>query len=291
MANSGFRRILIATDGTDSADAALDVAASVALMSEQPLLRVVHVWRLELHHRHGTGDMQLRRNAEALLDRAVGRLNAAGAGADRELARSDPGHVAPAVAEAARRFQADLVIVGSRGLTGWQALLHHSVSHSLMGSLDCPLMIVRAQSGSAPDKPKRVMLAVGADNDVGPAVRAAAAAASHRAGSKVLVVHVVLAGETAQRIAFVESAEHAQKTIDDAVSMLREAGVESEGWVLRPGYIAVAVADAAARWEADIVVMGPARSGALVGFVFESVTHALLRETETPLLIAEKSPV
>lgn len=268
---------MIATDGSDSADAALDVAASVALVSEQPQVRVVHVWRLEVHHRHGIWDTELRRSAEKLLGHSVGRLCKLGVEADTELERSDELHVAPAIVEAARRFQADLAVVGSRVLSDWHALVQHGIGHNLMASLDCPLLAVRATAGSVAHQPKRVLLALGAHDDVESAVRAAAAAA-HGDGSKVLVIDV--AGEREH------PAENARRTVDLAIDMLLESGISADGWVLRPGAVAEEVADAATRWSADVVAMGPARSGDVSSVLFESVTQELLRETAVPVMVA-----
>lgn len=271
-----FRRILIVTDGSDSADSALDVAASLALVSEQAQVRVVHVWRLEVHHRHGIWDTELRRSAEELLGHAVVRLRELGVEADTELERSDELHVAPAIVEAARRFQADLVVVGSRGFSNWRALLHQSVGHELMAHLECPLLLVRAWPAAA-EHPKRILVAIGDDDEVGSEV-AVAAAAAHPDGSKVLVVHLLTPG-----------AESKRETVDRAIDTLSEAGIEADGWLLRPGPVADAIADAAGRWGADIVVMGPARPGDVGSLLFESVIHDLLRETSPPVLVAARS--
>ena len=77
-------------------------------------------------------------------------------------------------------------------------------------------------------------------------------------------------------------AESKRESVDRAIDMLSEAGVEADGWLLRPGPVADAIADAAGRWGADMVVMGPARIGDVGGVLFESVTHELLREAALP---------
>ncbi|HEV2139816.1 MAG TPA: universal stress protein, partial [Candidatus Dormibacteraeota bacterium] len=59
----------------------------------------------------------------------------------------DNGHIAEALAEAADQYHADLVVVGSRGLSDWQSLvLAHSVSHQLLTKVDCPVLIVKGPS-------------------------------------------------------------------------------------------------------------------------------------------------
>jgi nucleotide-binding universal stress UspA family protein len=284
--NSGFSRILLATDGSDESQAATAAAATFA-RDAGAVVRVVHVWNLELKHRHGAWDMELRSDAEALIHETVGRLRAQGIEAEGAICRSDNDHIAAAVAEAARQFAADLIVVGSRGLTNWQALLRHSVSHQVLSNVDCPVLIVRAMPDPARDE-RRVLLAVAGGDDVEPATRAAIAAAAGAPGSRVLVLHVPLDVRAAQGFAYVERDEEVQGTLDRALLMLREAGVAAESMVPAPDSVGRAVADTAAAWHADVIVIESARLTDLGGMLFASVTHDLLHLTKTPVLVAER---
>src|SRR5579864_4348849 len=143
MANQGFARILLATDGSEQATAAVGVTRSFALASSASVL-VVHVWNLEVHHRHGVWDVEVRTEADALLKATVESLHEAGIEADGLISRADHNHIAAAIAEAARTFKADLVVVGSRGLSDWASIVEHSTTHQLLSCVDCPLLIVRA---------------------------------------------------------------------------------------------------------------------------------------------------
>src|SRR5450759_5534760 len=183
----GFNRILLATDGSEQAEAAVD--ATIALGRLQTAeVRVVHVWNLEVHQRHGHWDVEVRSEAQHLLDATVERLIRAGVRAEGAILRADSGHIAAAVAVAAKQFDADLVVVGSRGLSNWQSMLKHSVSHQLLSALDCPLLIVRSRTATAGSR-RGALLAIAGGQDIGPAARAAIAAAASP-GSQVLVVHV-----------------------------------------------------------------------------------------------------
>src|SRR5579864_8192094 len=133
MKNPGFNRILLATDGSEHATAAVGVTSSFARASGAAV-RVVHVWNLEVHHRHGVWDVETRSEAGQLISQAVKRLRALGVDADGEISRADNDHVGSAIAGVARQFSADLVVVGSRGLTEWQAMLRHSVSHDVLSA-------------------------------------------------------------------------------------------------------------------------------------------------------------
>ena len=285
MKNNGFSKILLATDGSDESQAA---TAAVAMLARDSgaVVRVVHVWNLEVHHRHGVWDVEMRSEADGLIRETVDRLRAQGIQAEGAICRSDNDHIAAAVAEAARQFGADLIVVGSRGLSNWQALLRHSVSHQVLSNVDCPVLIVRAMPDTTHGE-RRVLLAVAGGDDVEPATRAAIAAAG-APGSRVLVLHVPLDVSSAQGFAYVERDEEIRTTLDRALRMLKDAGVAAESMVPAPDSVGRAVADTAAAWHADVIVIESARLSDLGGLLFASVTHDLLHLTKTPVLVAER---
>jgi nucleotide-binding universal stress UspA family protein len=287
MKNQSFGRILLATDGSGQADAATNAAASLALACSAQV-RVLHVWSLEVHHREGVWDVETHREADALIDEAVKRLRALGVDASGQISRSDQNHVAAAIAQAAKDFQADLVVVGSRGLSDWQALLRHSVSHELLSTLDSPVLVVRGAEAPLVHRAQRVLLAIAGGDDLEPAVQAAIAAAS-APGSTVIVLHVAMAFVGAQGFSYVETDEEIAATLDRATTMLKAAGVESETIVAEPTAVARAVADTAAHERADIIVIGSSRMGDLPSLIFGSVTHQLLRAATKPVLVAERT--
>src|SRR5580704_10672025 len=125
-----LERILLATDGSDAARAAVDATIALA-KSPTVKVRVAQVWNLELRHAHGQRDVEVRGEAGRLVDATVERLFRAGLIAEREICRADAAHVAAAIACAAKAFEADLVVVGSRGLADWQLLTSDSGSDQI----------------------------------------------------------------------------------------------------------------------------------------------------------------
>lgn len=287
MNSQGFRQIVLATDGSEQSEAALDVAASFAKASGAPV-RVVHVWNLEVHHRHGVWDVEMRSEAEKLITEAVLSLRTKGVEADGEITRADQDHVAAAVGEVARQCNADLVVVGSRGLSDWQSITQHSVSHKLLTSVDCPVLVVREKPSGGAHSGQRVLVAIAGGDDVEPAVRTAIAAAI-APGSKVLVLHVVQALIGSMGFAYVEQDAEVQATIDKATAMFERAGIPVEARVSEPGPVAPIVADMAQKWHADVVVIGSSRLSDVGSLVFGSVTHGLLRVSDRPVLVAERA--
>src|ERR1700730_7518704 len=166
-----FERILLATDGSDAARAAVDATIALA-KSPTVKVRVAQVWNLELRHAHGQRDVEVRGEAGKLVDATVERLFRAGVIAEREICRADSTHVAAAIACAAKVFEADLVVIGSRGLSDWGSLTQHSVTQQMICGLDCPVLMVRA--GASINRSK-VLLALTTGDDLEPNVRAAVA--------------------------------------------------------------------------------------------------------------------
>jgi len=289
MTNPGFRRILLATDGTSEAEAAARLATALAETSAAAV-RVVHVWTLEVHHRHGIWDVEMRSEAEKMVAGAVERLRTLGVTADSRLARADENHVGAAIAEAAREYDADLVVVGSRGLSDWRSMfVQHSVGHRVLCAVDCPVLFVREAGASIFHEPSRVLLAIAGGDDVAPGVRAAIAAAS-TPGSKVMAAHVVQAVFSPDGSSYVESEDEIQNTVETAASMVEAAGIAAETEVAAPGPVAHAIAAMAWRWQADIIVIGSSRMSDVASIIFGSVTHDLLRTTRAPVLAAERVP-
>jgi nucleotide-binding universal stress UspA family protein len=286
MESHGFRRILLATDGTPQAEAAAHLAAALA-QSAGATVRVVHCWSLEVHHRHGGREVEMRSEADKLIADSVDRLRALGLEADGQVIRAETAHIGAAIANSVRTFEADLLVVGSRGKSDWRALFEHGVSNQVLTSVNCPVLVVREDSASMLQEPTRVLLAVAGGDDVVPAARAAIAAA-WAPGSKVLVAHVAQALISVDG-AYVESDEEIQSTIDRAARLLKEAGTATETTVAGHGPVARVIAQIAAQWQADVIVIGSSRLGNLGSIMFGSVTHDLIRETRRPVLVAERS--
>ena len=287
MKTNTFDRILLATDGSGPAEAAADVAASFARAAGAKVL-VLHVWNLEVHHRHGVWDVEARTEAKTLIDQTVARLRAYGAEAEGDISHADTQHVAAAVTEAARQYQADLVVVGSRGLSDWQSLLAHSVSHELLTATDCPLLMVRGPSFGPNQEAQRILLAIAGEEDLNQTVKAAIAAA-HAPRSEVLVLHVAQAIVAGEGFGYVEPDEECQATVARAVAALREAGVTASSMVAPAGPVVQSIVQTADNLQADVIVIGSSRMGDLGSILFGSVAHGLLRSTERPVLVGGRN--
>lgn len=287
MQSRKFGRILVATDGSEPSQTAVSVASTFARVAGASV-HVVHVWNLEVHHRHGAWDVESRAEARQLIDSAVDRLRGLGIDADGEILHADTHHIAAAVGDAARTFGADLIVIGSRGLSDWQSLLSTpSVSHEILTKVECPVLVVRGPSRSPDHGAQRVLLAVAGD-EIEASVDAAIAAAA-APGSTVLVIHVPISIFSPSGYAYLEPDEEMAATLGRATKLLSDAGLPVESMLTHDGPVAQTVLEAAAKWRADIIVIGSSRMGDLGSILLGSVTHNLLHSSDRPVLIAERA--
>ena len=142
--------IVIGIDHSDGAKAALRFALQEAHL-RQATLRAVHAWQFAylgapgiegtLPHA-GNEFEQLHSAAEAALDATLQEVAADGEGIEieRRLVQGTPAAV---LVNESR--DADLLVVGSRGLGGFAQLLLGSVSQQCAHHAECPVVIVRAK--------------------------------------------------------------------------------------------------------------------------------------------------
>lgn len=286
-ATNGFKRIVLTTDGSEQAEAAVEATIALGTPSSAEVL-VVHVWNLEVFDHDGRWDVETRREAAGLVEKTVTTLREGGMAAKPRIYQASRDQVAATIGRAAREFDADLVVLGSRGLSDWQSIFKHSVSHQVLSAVDCPVLVVREQLPLDSSAPRRVLLAIAGGDDVAPGVRAAVAAAQGP-GAEVMVVHVAQAIFGPQGFAYVESADEIKATMASALGILKGAGIRAEGVVAHASPVADSVAEIAANWKADIIVVGSSRLGDLGALLLGSVSHRLLHATGRPVLVAERT--
>jgi nucleotide-binding universal stress UspA family protein len=286
-ATKGFKRILLATDGSEEAEAAVEATIALSSGSSAEAL-VVHVWNLEVFQLDGRWGVEGRDEAARLVAKTVATLRERGMAAEPRIYQADSDKVAATIGLAAREFKADLVVLGSRGLSDWQSIIKHSVSHQVLSAVDCPVLVVRERLAVDVREPRRVLIAIAGGDDVAPCVRAAIAAAQ-APRCEVMVVHVAQAIFAAQGFAYVESSEEIQATMASALGILKDAGVMARGVVAHTSPVAEAVAGVARSWKADIIVVGSSRMGDLGSLLLGSVSHSLLHGTARPVLVAERT--
>ena len=145
-----FKKIVWATDGSESADKALDVAKLLVQESGGELV-AVHCEEFTLPGKGG-GSLSVAANEDDLrakIDQQVAALSGNGMTVSLERARAKVGGAAHAIAEAAASHQSDAIVVGTRGLTPIGGLLVGSMTQRLLHVSPCPVIAVPTRAKNA----------------------------------------------------------------------------------------------------------------------------------------------
>ena len=145
MAEGGFRVIVAGTDGSTLAEVALAHAARIAAQDGAALHVVcafpdASAFRERLRSSARTDPIDLRTVAEDTLARAKAHVADQGLEAQTHLLEGDP---AEELIKQAQELGADLLVVGSRGLSRVERITMGSVSHKIFHHAPCTVMVVK----------------------------------------------------------------------------------------------------------------------------------------------------
>lgn len=140
-----MQSIIVGTDGSPSAEVAVRRAIEVAKGSGA----VVHLvtafpdvpsYRERIASSAKRDPINLGEVAESVLARAAGEFTSQGVDVETSAREGDAAQV---ILDVAQEQKADLIVVGARGLTGFERFLLGSVSSKLSHHAPCSVMIVR----------------------------------------------------------------------------------------------------------------------------------------------------
>ncbi len=291
-------RVLIAYDGSEGATEAIALAESIAWPSES-LIRVVTViepilMAMSGPWERGAGytpelDAMITDSANDMMRKAVDRLKSSGRSVDGQVLR---GRAASAIADDARDFHADLIIVGSRGHGAIASLLLGSVSGEVVDHAPCPVLVARNAT---------VHNVVFATDESTTARRAEEILAGWQifAGTPIRVVSVAevihpwttgIAPTMYQQALDAYAADLREAKVEhermaaDAAARLRERGrvVEAE---MREGDAAVEIVAVATEQSADLIVLGSRGRTGLSRLMLGSVARNVVSGSTASVLI------
>ena len=290
---SGIRRrrpVVAGVDGSQSALAAVGWAAAEAARRRLPLrLVAAHTWPAG----GLVGDPGLGVDPRAVLrDMVLGNLTAAAAAASAaasglavEQAEVDGD---PAAVLAGESEQAELVVLGDRGLGGFTGLLLGSVAVALSARAACPVVVVRgAETDPAVPRPEPVVVGVDGSPGSTAALDFAVEAAVLR-GVPLVAVHAwrdVLVDATMAPLVDWDAVESDERE----VLAERLAGIRTTypDLVVRK----LVVRDRPARAlvdesrSAQLVVVGSRGRGGVQGLLLGSVSQQLLHHAHCPVAV------
>jgi nucleotide-binding universal stress UspA family protein len=144
-----FERILVSVDSSADSDKAVRVTADLARRYSAQVV-VVHGRDLRVVPPPATGtpmpprsfDLESEEEARKIVDDAVEALRKDGVEAQGEVLTTR-GHIADHILDAARVMDADLIVLGSRGMSRFYQMVIGSVANKIIQLASCPVLLVR----------------------------------------------------------------------------------------------------------------------------------------------------
>lgn len=150
------KRIFVAIDGSATAQAALVEAIQFAKLPGMSLCIGTVIDASPLgQNSMGMGALidvdqvkaDMRKAADTLLDQAAAKAEAAGLAPYRILIESDKKRIAELIVDAAKQWDADLIVIGTHGRRGFERLVMGSVAENLVRIATTSLFLVRKKAG------------------------------------------------------------------------------------------------------------------------------------------------
>ncbi len=294
-------RILLAVDGSVSADRALDLVAALP-WRDGGRVRIVSVAPSRAEVLGVPWSLAATTDALETEDAALALHRSALAAAEHELrsVRSDlviepvllRGRPASLIVDEARAMPADLVVIGHRGHGLWESALLGSVSAEVVDHAPCPVLVAR-------------------DDRIGPVILADDGSTHARAAESMMTECPLFAGLPITVVSVVEDgfpdavavapllytdaieayalgALTEKKTVEAdcqaAVQRLRDAGLDAEA-VVREGDPAHEIVAVARARQAGVIVIGTRGQTGLRRLILGSVARNVLLHAPCSVLI------
>lgn len=142
-----FEKIVLAVDTPDQARGAVAAAIDLATKSKGEIL-LVHVHDVGLVSRESY-DLETQDDARLLTRALLDVVAERGVAARCELRAAKTVNIADEILAAAKGFEADTIVLGSRGLGDFAGLLLGSVAHRVIQLAACPVVVARTPIAAA----------------------------------------------------------------------------------------------------------------------------------------------
>lgn len=136
-----FERILVAVDGSPKSEKTILIALDMAERYGS-IVTIVHVREYE---RYEGSDVDLGPPvpAEELVSDVLVRFRDKGIEAHGEIRRVSSGNTPEQIVEVAGTAEAELIVLGSRGMSEWKSLVLGGVANKVVQHATCPVLLVR----------------------------------------------------------------------------------------------------------------------------------------------------
>lgn len=301
LESDSLSTIVVATDFSETASLALDRAIEFAIRHESEIA-LVHVMQPDIPPLAAPEMIVIPPNYEEMLREACteGLTKAAQRARERGVRVSqylEQGRAAKRITACADGLAADLIIIGTRGNTGFKRLLLGSVAEEVVRIADQPVLTVHP-GDDRPIEPVRKLLF---PTDFSPAADQALAAAnlilSGSENAEIILVHTYQIaptvvplggfGKGASRLFVANAHQLAQQATEPSVEALRSKGFRVEVVIAR-GDPAAIVTELAAERDVDVIVMGTRGHSKLRQILLGSTAERIVEHAPCPVLTVHR---
>ncbi len=287
-----YDRILVATDGSDVASAAVDAAIALATRFDAEL-HAVHVREVGELPQDVADEAasDLERTGREAAQRAADR--AADAGLEATTAVVEGGQTPhDAILAHAAEAGADLLVLGTHGRTGIGRWVMGSVAEQAVRESPIPVLTVHGETVLDADIESVLVPTDGSAHAEAAADHAIALAAA--TGAALHVVHVVDLGMIGDGTAIggaLDALEEAgQAAVDRIVDRAEAADIGTIQASVLSGRAYRAITDYADEADVDYVVMGTHGRTGMERFLLGSVTERVVRLSDVPVITVGSPP-
>jgi nucleotide-binding universal stress UspA family protein len=287
-----IKTILVPTDFSEHAGKALETAEILAkpLGAKIHLLHVMHLpvqavtpemavvpvafWQdLRTHAERKTAEQQKKVENQGLI-------------CTTEIVEDIPGF---AIAAAAKRASADLIVMGSRGLTGVKHALLGSVAERTVRTAPCPVLTVK-QDGGAAMKLRTILVPMDFSAAAHRALELAKELAKFAGPSHLILVHAYYVPIELEQY-LIQKGDPVLERLSAAVTKdleviltdLQKAGISSE-YIAQNGAPERLIVELAKSKHADLIAMGTHGRRGLAHLLLGSVAERVVQTADCPVL-------
>ncbi len=141
---TSFVRVVVAIDGSVNGKKAADTAIEIAKRFGSQLFILHVIPTISYHSEKLQGEFVnvMKRDAEGLIEKTISQAKREGLKVRGEIVSSVPSTI-ETIIDYASEWKVDLIVVGTRGLSGFKKLLLGSVSSGVVAHAACDVLVVR----------------------------------------------------------------------------------------------------------------------------------------------------
>ncbi len=297
---SGIQTILATTDFSTTAAAGVEWASEIA-RSHRARVVLVHALAPPIPPAASPDFIAMppdfhreyRDAAVQKLEATAGSLRARGIETVTEL---EVGPAAPTVIELAAKHSADLIVLGTRGLTGFRHLLLGSTAQHVVQKARCPVLAVHPDDAEKHRAIRTILVPTDFSEGTESVLRVAGNILRPEKDARLILLHAyhlpveftALGTVPMTPRLYADAAEQARAKLEDLAKPLRTLGIRVET-VAREGYPPTVIEEEARAQQVDLIAMGTHGRSGLRHLLLGSTAERVVQHAPCPVLTLRRA--